>query len=280
MDGGLPSRSRRGGGELTLARAADEACARIARGAELLLLLDLDGTLATFKVDPARVRLYPGMKALLARFVAQPRTRVLIVTGRRASEAHAVVGLDRVGVVGLHGREFLEDGRARILAASPRARRALDRLLVIVKAIAARTPGSHFEDKRPGGVVLHTRGAPPGKAAAAEAELALAIAAAGADGIELLTGKRMAEARVGGASKGTAVADLAKSATGAARRARRPAPVILFAGDDVTDEDAHRALAKFDAITILVAARARPTAARFRVPSIGALKAVLERLAC
>ena len=36
----------------------------------------------------------------------------------------------------------------------------------------------------------------------------------------------------------------------------------------------------FDALTVLVSARGKPSAARFRVPSIAALKGILDRLAC
>ena len=256
------------------------AIARLERGAPLLVMLDLDGTIADFKVDPAKVALYPGVREVLAKLLARENTRIVIVTGRRARQAFELVGFEAIDVVGLHGREWLTNGRSRIEPVAASARRALDRLLVLVDRIAKRTAGARAEDKRPGGVVLHTRGAPPAKASAAEAEFVDAIRAHAAAGIALMTGKRMAEARVSGATKGTAAERLAREAIAAAKKKRLPAPVILFAGDDVTDEDAHRDLRKFDALTILVARRARPTAARFRVPSIAALRGVLRALAC
>lgn len=273
--GKLAARRARGG---RLDAALAGACRARARGAAMLILLDLDGTLADFKVDPKKVSLYPGVRDALARLLETPRVRVKIVTGRRAPEAHAIVGLP-LDVIGLHGREMFSAGRNRALRAPARARKALDALLVRGSEIAARHPGIRLEDKRPGGVALHTRGAPAVTARRAEAEFREEIARVHGEGLELVTGKKLSEARVAGATKGTAAAALAERVVEAARRAGRPRPVILFAGDDVTDEDAHRALRRFRAITILVARRPRPSAARYRVPSIAAMKRVLERLA-
>ena len=249
---------------------------RIAAGDPLLALLDLDGTLADFVVDPKDVRMFPGVRAVLRRLLRLPGARVVIVTGRDARKARAIVGLDGVEVSGLHGREFVDRaGRLRRIPVPAKARARLATLLKEARALSAALPGSRVEDKLPGGVAFHTRGAPDeGAALRAERTFARSIRAARASGIAPMAGKRVIEARVAGVSKGTAVRALV-----AEEVAKGRAPVVLFAGDDLTDEDAHRALAGTDAFTILVSRRPRPTAARTRVREIAKMRDLLEVLA-
>lgn len=265
MDGELRRR-----GSARLKRAIERAGERIARGAPLLLMLDLDGTLTDFEVDPKDVSLPAATRKLLDRFV-RAGARVVIVTGRDAKSTAAIVRVPRLEIVGLHGRETL---RGKRLVRRPVARTtlaALGRLLAIARALAADLPGSRVEDKRPGGVAFHTRGAKQRDAKKAEAVLARAIAREKKHGVEPMNGKRVVEARAAGCSKGTAVRSLLEETADGA--------VALFAGDDLTDEDAHRALAKTGALTVLVSKRPRPTHAKLRAPGIPAFARALARLA-
>lgn len=263
--------------QVPLAHALADAESRLAAGAPLLAMLDLDGTLADFKVDPRKVTVHRGTRPVLRRLAASPRARVVILTGRQAEEARRIVGVEGVEVVGMHGRERIgPDGKLRRRPIPKSAARALDRLFEEGRAFAAALPGSRLEDKRPGGVAFHTRGASDaGAAKRAEATFTRLVRKELPQGLEIVHGKRVVEARVAGRHKGDAARELAE----AARKRRGQSPVILFAGDDVTDEDAHRSLQPFEALTILVAARPRPTAARTRVPDIDAMIAVLRRLA-
>lgn len=280
MDGKLPRRGGRGWRVLTkkttVARELARARKRIAVGDPLLALLDLDGTLADFVVDPKDVRMHPGVREALRKLLRLPGARVVIVTGRDARKARAIVGVDGVEVSGLHGREFVDRaGKRRRIPVPAKARARLETLLKEARALAAALPGSRVEDKRPGGVAFHTRGAPD-EAAALRAERAFtrSVRAARVAGIEPMAGKRVIEARVAGVSKGTAVRALVTEEN---RKGR--APVVLFAGDDLTDEDAHRALARTDAFTILVSRHPRPTAARTRVREIAQVRDLLVALA-
>ncbi len=58
----------------------------------------------------------------------------------------------------------------------------------------------------------------------------------------------------------------------------RPDVVPLYIGDDVTDEDAFRALVELG-IGIIVAEIPRPTAARYALQDVHEVRALLERLA-
>jgi trehalose-phosphatase len=83
--------------------------------------------------------------------------------------------------------------------------------------------------------------------------------------------------------RGTTAAG-AGTGTGAAPGAGAPAPeapaalVPLYIGDDVTDEDAFRALAA-DGITVAVLDAQRPTAAQYRLGSTDEVRALLAALA-
>ena len=56
--------------------------ARLARAPRAALLLDYDGTLAPFHVDPAQALPYPGVRTALDALIEQTDTRVVIVSGR------------------------------------------------------------------------------------------------------------------------------------------------------------------------------------------------------
>lgn len=105
-------------------------------------------------------------------------------------------------------------------------------------------------ESKPTAVVVHTRLAEPADAGPAEAE---AVALGTELGVGTLHGKDVVELSVLPADKGTALQAL---------RRELGAPVVLYAGDDVTDEHAFEALEPQD-VTLKVGDG--ETVARFRV---------------
>jgi trehalose 6-phosphate phosphatase len=82
---------------------------RVASARASALLLDFDGTLAPFRVDPASVRPWTGVRQLLERIQNTGRTTVTVVTGRPAFELAPLLGMARPPAVwGLHGAERLD----------------------------------------------------------------------------------------------------------------------------------------------------------------------------
>ena len=129
-----------------------------------------------------------------------------------------------------------------------------------------RLDGVRVEDKG-GAFAVHYRRAPD----EAAARSALERWARGApDALEPVWGKKVVELRVRGVSKGVAVA---------AHAARHPERTPVYLGDDVTDEDAFRALnaARPDAVTVKVGEG--ETAARYRLPDVGAVVGYLRGFA-
>ena len=191
------------------------------------ILTDIDGTLAPIVDDPEAAAVPTDTREVLAA-LAQRFALVGCISGRQATEARRLVGLDGLAYAGNHGLELLlpgddevqadpslagqEDAAARFLAANGGAE--LDEL------------GLRREDKGPI-QALHWRGAPD--EAAAEERAQEIAAAAEREGLATHQGRKVLELRPpGGADKGRAVAALLRDGFISA----------AYAGDDRTDLDA------------------------------------------
>lgn len=240
--------------------ALDGALGRLARVPRLLVASDYDGVLAPIVTDPAAAVPLPGVVEVLADLAALPGTAVAAVSGRARADLATVSGLPgSVVLVGGHGSEFGEDGPEL----APEQVVLRERVEAALRALADTRDGVRLETK-PASVVLHTRTADRAVAAAVSEA---ALAGPGTwPGVHATTGKEVVELSVVTTHKGTAVAAL---------RDRYGAGAVLFLGDDVTDENAFKALRDTD-----VGIKVGPgeTAARFRVPDPPGALAVLTRL--
>lgn len=247
----------------------DSFFSMFAHGASPLLLLDYDGTLAPFRLNRFEARPWAGVRELLTRIQKQGRTRMVVITGRPASEIAPLLGLDPVlEVWGLHGAEHLfPDGRRELEAAAPEAQRKLDELRELLLRDSL---GGRFEDK-PNAVVMHWRGAVPRKARSIEKKTRqLFEPLAQMDGLGLLEFESGLELRVGRDKGGAIEAILGE--------ADADVPVA-FLGDDLTDEAAFRAvrLAGHRGLSVLVRQQKRETDADIWLRPPEELKVFLKR---
>ena len=246
----------------------DEFFSAFAAGANPLLLLDYDGTLAPFRVDRFQAHPWGGVRELLAAIQRQGRTRLVVVTGRPAQEIAPLLGLDPpLEVWGLHGAERLfPDGRRELEQPSPAVLQRLDELRESLKHDSL---GGLFEDKA-NGVVMHWRGLSRKKAEQVEERTReLFEPLARMEGLGLLEFEAGLELRTG-RNKGQAVeAILAESGRGPA----------AFLGDDVTDEAAFRTVGRLGrpGLSALVRREWRETAAEVWLQPPAELNAFLER---
>lgn len=217
-----------------------------------LLLLDYDGTLAPFQAQRDEAVPYPGVREALERLPVEGPGRFVLISGREVQELPRLLGVSRVPEIwGCHGgqRLFLS-GRILERKPEPEQEAFLDKA---GKMLAGRALGAL--ERKPCSLALHTRGA--GK----EGELLLAEArrlwrkAASAAGFEMHSFDGGVELRLPGNDKGEAVRVLA---------AENPGKVIVYLGDDRTDEDAFKALGEYG-IGVLVRSRWRKTAATYRI---------------
>ena len=257
-------------GEAALGRRL-EAVAGDPRQRPLLVALDFDGTLAPLQDDPARSAIPEEGVAALRRLSAVPEVTLALVSGRSMADLHALASVP-VGTVliGSHGAERarlttfgldrdvvrLTDEQADLLAS-----------LGARAAVVARGRDGVWVESKPTAVVVHSRLAPRDVAARARDE---ALALGARSGVDVMEGKDVVELSVLHADKGAALTAL---------RAQLRAAVVLYAGDDVTDEHAFAALGDDD-VTVKVGDGDSSAAYRVRGPSelIGVLTAFADAL--
>lgn len=219
-----------------------------------VLMLDYDGTLAPFRIDWAQATPYPGVIPVLDAIMESGRTRLVIVSGRWIRDLMPLLGLKRLPEVwGSHGWERLgahgDYNATRVRAKAVELLVTVDDWIAKIEAHGARA------ERKPASVAFHWRGLHNNQIADIRnvlyeqwMELGQVDELAWHDfdgGIEL---------RAAGRDKGDVVRTLAAE-TG-------PDAALAYLGDDLTDEEAFKAMPE-DSAAILVRPQFRPTAADF-----------------
>ncbi len=221
---------------------------RIAAAPFRILMLDYDGTLAPFRVERDLAVPYPGVRERLEALLGDGRSRVVVVTGRATGEVEALLGMELPEVWASHGWEHRgPDGEVRHFSLPETAARGLD----LARGSMREQGLEEVSESKPGSIGLHWRGEPAEVAAARErtARKAWSPIAKG-HGLELRPFDGGIELRAPGRDKGAAVRDVLSGAP--------PGTVAAYLGDDLTDEDAFRALPE-GALGVLVREELRPT---------------------
>lgn len=192
-------------------------------GAELLIALDFDGTVAPIESDPAAVAIDPAIAAFLRRAAAVDGVVIAIVSGRDVDDLASRVRDIPVYLAGSHGLDIRSIGGAFLRQAPP-----LEIELDPSIERDARAAGIRIERKKHA-ISLHWR------EARGVDESHPAIAAfrewAAANDLDLISGRMVLEARRSGGGKEDALRYLSSST-----EARR----VIYAGDDLTDFPALR----------------------------------------
>lgn len=242
----------------------------------VLVASDFDGVLAPLVRDPMASTALPGTIESLEGLAALPATYAAVVSGRDLETLTLLTGLGDSAVtrIGSHGAETsatIDSGSAAGSGGpglTDDEQLALHRVTDDLKDLCASLPPGASLEFKPTAVVLHTRRMAD-ESAAREAEAAALDVTTRHTGLHVLHGKHVVEVSVVRADKGSALVAL---------RDEVGADVVAYFGDDVTDEDAFRALGPDD-VTVKVGPG--ETAARFRVDSpedaAGALRLVFER---
>lgn len=221
-----------------------------------VLFLDYDGTLAPFHADPALARPYDGVVERLQGLQRLGTTRLVLVTGRSARELPPLLGLPRMPEVwGSHGWErLLPEGSPSMPSLPAPALADLRELRERLHETAAY--GARCEIK-PAGLAVHWRGIDALDAGRVRAIASRAWRHVGARGsLHWHDFDGGVEFRVPGRDKGWVVREVLATCPGPCAAA--------FLGDDLTDEDAFRAI-RGRGIGVLVRDRPRATAASLRL---------------
>jgi len=228
--------------ELTSTAARERYDALAAQLSRTVVGLDFDGVLSPIVDDPAEAHIHPdAAEVLLA--LAHEALAIAVITGRPARQALALGGLDDIGnsfaeagsdlyLFGQYGNERWSSTNRRIISPLPphglsTFMRELPRLLR--RADAA---GAHVEEKGLA-VAVHTRQLDdPGEAQ--KRLIPILTEAAGRHDLVLEPGRAVVEVRSAGMHKGRVVDTLVDELD---------AGGFLFAGDDLGDIEAFRAVA-------------------------------------
>jgi trehalose 6-phosphate phosphatase len=242
------------------------ALRELARQPRILVALDFDGTLAPEVDDPARARALPEAHDAVLRLAALPGTRVALVSGRSLASLIEVSDLpDEVLLVGSHGIEIRLDGPGDPVGLDTTELEQVDVLREVLEDVADGIDEVWLEPK-PAGFALHTRLATEEDSRRAHL-VALEETRAELEGLTVRRGKNVLEFAVRSTTKGEAVEHL---------RRYTHADRVLYAGDDVTDEDAFEALLADD---VGIKSGSGETLAAYRVPGPDEVAAALTALA-
>jgi trehalose 6-phosphate phosphatase len=188
------------------------------------LFLDIDGTLLDLARTPDAVVVPADLRLALVKLHDELRGALAFVSGRPLIAIDRLFAPLRTAAIGCHGAEVRgHDGRVQALA-----RPISNSLRALFAKLALAHPGVLLEEKVYG-LALHYRLAPEAKGSlrAALHEHAALLAA---EGVSLIEGKAVIEARPIGIDKGVGVRALMAQPPFAGRR-------VLFGGDDTTDLD-------------------------------------------
>lgn len=238
------------------------------------VFLDYDGVLTPIVERPEDAVLSTSMREVL-RALAD-RCPVCIVTGRDRAVVQDLMGVTDLTVAGSHGFDIWRPGHGAVV---------LDGLGDFTELIARTTatltdrlselPGVHLEPKR-ASVAVHVRQAAPPAREQARAVVDVVLAESSGD-LELVPGKMVYELRPAvDWNKGKAVVHLLE-----VLGLDSPDVVPLYLGDDITDEDAFRAL-RGRGVGILVGSAddpemaGRTTAAEFVLGSVDEVERFLR----
>jgi alpha,alpha-trehalose-phosphate synthase [UDP-forming]/trehalose-phosphatase len=250
-------------------KALHEALARVAASDRLLVALDFDGTLAPLEDEPMKARALPSAAAAVAALAALPDTPVAFVSGRSMHDLREIAEHaddDQIFLAGSHGAEFWVPGVGLLDTDEDEDAPALrDELRDQMAAEVGGLAGVWVEPKT-FGFGIHTRVASPEDAQTAR-NAADRLVQDRAPHWRRRTGHNIVEYSFRHEGKDSAVAAL---------RERTGATAVLFAGDDVTDEDALASLGPND---LGIRIGEGETAASVRVRSIQELAAALSLLA-
>ncbi len=237
----------------------------------LLLCLDFDGTVSELTNDPWKAVPLPRAKAAIAELSRHPeKLTVAIISGRDLDTLIGLLGLrDGLLFAGTHGLEFIgRDGARRFASGVDRCESDIEMVRDFVARSIPKDRGFIVEDKQVA-LTLNYRSAEPDDARAALAAFDDFVNERPT--LQVLHGKMIHEAiprGIGG--KGAALEFFMRDACVSG-------PSTTYFGDDITDEDAFRALDSHRGIGVLVGPQ-RPSFAQYRVESPSDVATVLEDL--
>lgn len=202
----------------------------------MLVAVDFDGTLTPIVDHPAGAMLPPRAREVLERLGARPDTDVAVVSGRALEDVRERIALDGIYYAGNHGMEIEGPGIQEIHGAAAATRPAIARCAEEIRDALHGVPGVVLEDK---GLTISVHYRQVRGDDVHRVHDAVRRTCGGDPAVRVTEGKKVLEVRPAvDWDKGRATRFLLDVLeTGASSSV----PTV-YLGDDVTDEDAFRAL--------------------------------------
>ena len=231
-----------------------------------LILLDYDGTLVNFKPTPHEAVLPADVISVLHNLSGQPKTKLMLITGRSFEDIDKLLGGLSIDIVADHGAMIKENGewKTRITDTSMWKRE----LFPIFATAETNCPGSFIEEKS-FSLTWHYRRAEEAKGHIASRELKQNLMPfATTFSLKIVDGNKIIEVMPEAISKGNAAIHLLT---------QNAYDYVLSIGDDRTDEDMFEALWPHE-ICYTVKVGPGDTAAKFKLNSVNDVVKLLQNL--
>lgn len=222
---------------------------RLSKARSRALLLDYDGTLAPFTCNPAQASPYPEIPSILNCIQRETDTRLVIVTGRRASDIFRLLNLTGIEVWGCHGIERIRADESSEIA------RIDARLLAAIETagqLIACEGFSHLAERKTASIAIHWRGKEHLSENILQRMRHIWSVIPDRSDLRFAPFDGGIEIRVARIDKGDAVRAILHDIG--------PDVAMAYLGDDITDEDAFGALTR-RGLNVLVREHSRPTLA-------------------
>jgi trehalose 6-phosphate synthase/phosphatase len=227
------------------------------------LLLDYDGTLVPFALEPAIARPDAELIETLTALANDPANDVMIISGRPRNTLMEWFGNLPISLIAEHG-VWLRDKGAEWRMLKNMTADWKDGIRPILQLFVDRLPGALLEEKE-FSLAWHYRRADPDQASLRAKELVDDLAGFTRNiDVQVFEGNKVIEVRNSGVNKGTAAQEWL---------AGRTPDFIIGIGDDWTDEDLFRAL---PARACSVRIGAATTAAQFFLVNPAAVRRMLR----
>ncbi len=218
---------------------------KINKADEILLFLDYDGTLVSFENRPQDVVTSNEVKKVLSNLLQHQNFTVIIVTGRTLSEIKKLLDIDGLSFAALHGLQIqLSNGKIYKWKSSSNLQKVLENIKDLAEKRFQNEKGIFLEDKE-FTLAFHYRMLDEEKIKDVVYRFIEIVKTKDTDNkLDILHGSKVIEIRPVGWNKGKAV-ELISSNINSNNT------IIIYIGDDNTDEDAFRYLNN-QGITIFV----------------------------
>ena len=258
------------GGKIS-GRTKKALAGKIRAAEKIAFFLDYDGTLAPIRKKPDLAKITRSSKSLLKKLSRKKWAEIFILSGRRLRDVKAMVGVKSLFYIGNHGMEMNGPGldfihpKAKVFR--PLIKKCRKEMQKAISACMGNPKGVILENKH-FTLSLHYRTADTKKIPLIKKVFWDTIRGLRGKGkINITRGKKVLEVRPRIKwDKGESVKWILKSPLFPKTKTKKILPLCI--GDDMTDEDAFRALGKQGA-SILVSRKKRKTAARYRLSSPG-----------